>query len=578
MSRRGREGDIGVEQLDLGSWSTPGGDWTRPAFDPASTNPGAVSGPPSAPPRPPDDKARATGGDPSPAAGSWWRRHTGHLVAGAGGFALLVAVVAVASDPGDAPSAGSTTAPTTAAPSTTAGRPVETAAPSTTEPRPTSGGAEGPADGGRETATDYRFVLTDAPEGFAPMGVDELTGDDSAYPAPPMLFAADGTTWATGPWLLISSGGEYSPGVIFPFTRPTITWALDDGEAETGPGAGGVEVTTFARDGREASVAGRGLDGLTTAAVAAQLAVNDDTLGIPDAAIPAGLRARPDIDVTPWEWQWVPGTRTSVSYGSIDGDGWMTVNVRPRGLAPDVFGAATYLLSDVRYLVVGGATAIAGTYPARFGDPVQYVVWQLADREYVAMGTGIALDELIASVGSVAQPGDPAWRQDRWDDLRTAVRQCCNDPRGDSPTGPPALVPSASADDRWDVEVRVDGDTVRWDGSSPGGGDFVGVATPAGAPLLRIGTRARWPGMPAEFPVIAVALVDRSMRGSTLRLTTTGSTAQTVEVALQPLDHAALAPYLAGAVVVPWLDGGFVAQLIAPDGQTIAVQTDADLP
>jgi hypothetical protein len=30
--------------------------------------------------------------------------------------------------------------------------------------------------------------------------------------------------------------------------------------------------------------------------------------------------------------------------------------------------------------------------------------------------------------------------------------------------------------------------------------------------------------------------------------------------------------------VLPWVDGGFVAQLIAPDGQTIAVQTDADLP
>jgi hypothetical protein len=513
---------------------------------------------------------------------SWWQRHSNHAIAGAGAFALLVAVVAVASGPGGDPAAAPTSAPTTVAPSTTEGRPVETAAPSTSAAPQQPSGSNGDGGGTAEDDVDYRFALP-TPEGFETTGADlSEPMHDWFRPPAPALFAADDSSWQTGPWLTITSGNEQTTGIatMFPFTRPAMPYTIGDAEARTGLSIDGIEVTTLRQGATVVEIGARGLDPLATAAVAQAIQVADGGIAVPDAAIPAGLRPRPEIDVATWHYgAWSPDQRANVSFGAPAQDGWIGFAALPQGGAAGVLAAAPFFLGDLRYVVVGAGAGVAGSFDAGGPDPIHHVVWQLADRDYVATATGVGLDELIGYAASVLQSGDPDWRTSMWDDLRDDARDCCQQ----SPFLPyrPVEVPVAIAEGaEWRTEAAVmQAGSVDWNFTLGGvNGDGFGMRSPVGAPVLRVGSRYGGIGQPAEFPAAAVAIVDRTMVGAVLRLSTTGSQPQTISVTLQPVDDDALQPYLVGAVVLPWLDGGFVAQLIAPDGQTIAVQTDADLP
>jgi hypothetical protein len=589
VSKRGRDDDLDVEELNVGNWGNPGSEWHTPAgvrIQPPVDMPGGgaapFTGPPPGPPHATVETWSTSSGRAAERAPrddstrSWFQQHTNHLIAAAGGFALLVAVVAVSSDPG-APEAAPTTPPTTVAPSTTEARPVSTAAPRTTT-EPPGRGTGGSGDGATDDV-DYRFALAATPDGFEANGADVSPGDldDWMMPAGPTLFAADGTSWQTGPWLTIASGNDQTGiAYMFPFVRPPMSYMVGDVEARTGASVDGVEVTSLRRGANVVEIAARGLDPLATAAVAQALQLTDDGIAIPDAAIPTGLRPRPDIDVTSWDWGWTPGIRANVSYGSIERSAWMSFAVRDREEESGPLTSAPYFLTDVRYLVVGHGSGIAGTYDRPGGDPTQYAIWQTADREYIANATGMDLDELIGYAGQIVQPGDLEWRSGLWDDLREEVQDCC---RGGLETPMYSVeVPIASVGDgAWFVNADVQAGSVGWNFTHGGPrGDGFGVSSPLGAPVLRVGSRYGWAGAPAEFPAGAIAIVDRSMVGTVLRLTTTGSQPETIEIRLEPVDGDLLAPYLVGAAVLPWLDGGFVAQLIAPDGQTIAVQTDAD--
>lgn len=585
MSKRGRDGDLDVEELNVGAWGNPGGEWTRPVLDPPPAGP--PSGPPTGPPRPPGGGWSTTGGPgaggPPPAerARSWFRRHSNHVIAGVGAFALLVAVVAIASGPDGDPAAAPTTTPATVAPSSTRPGPVTTVAPSTTEARaPSSNGTGDDGDDAAEAdEIDYRFALPAAPDGFEVTSAEEIQQTEEwPLPITPALFAADGSTWQSGPWLTIAGGDESTGGwfAMFPFTRPPIIYTIGDVEARTGGSVQGVEVTTLMRGGRRVEIAARGLDPLTTAAVAHALQWTDTGHTIPGAAIPAVLRSRSDLDVTPWAMGWAPGARATVSYQAVERPAWLGFGVRPLGAAPALSTSAPYFLTDLRYLVVRGGTGVAGTFEGGPNDPTHYVIWEIADREYVATATGIALDELISYAATVVQPGDPGWRADLWDEMQVDARNCCDARSGE--VSEYVDTPIVSADGGWRAEAAAQGASVSWNFTESTTGDAFGVQSPLGAPVLQVGSRYGWAYIPDEFPAAAVALVDRSMVGAMLRLTTTGSQPQTVEVRLEPVEDDMLAPYLTAAAVLPWLDGGFVAQLIGPDGQTIAVQTDADLP
>lgn len=587
MTRRQRdELGLDIEEIDLDAWGNPTatGPTPTPHAPPAPGlgDAGWGSGPPTAPPGA-DPSARgegwtATADDGAATAGrrivAWLRGHAKPVAAAAGALAVFAVVVAVATGPGSDPEAAPTTPPSTAAPSTTERRPIATPTTTTTAP-----GANGSTSGTvvDEVDDDFRFALAEVPEGFRVTEANVISPDTTWMPAAgATLFAADGATWDTGPWLMVLANRRDRGSMLtYQFSRPPTTVPIGTATGRVGVAYGGLELTTFAVAGTDVSVVARGVDPLATVAVAETLTVVDGGASIPAEALPSGMRARPDLDVVRWEAGWRPTVRASVSYEDPERGIWLSITA---GAVTDDgwIDSAGFFLSDLRYTLADGGAGVAGRYRSGYGgDPPAWAIWQHNGREYVAYSYGMEVDELLGHVGNVIQVGDDGWNDGRWAELREAATDCCSYPPAEPTVYDEVAV--ASDDGEWTATIDV-GSYANWTitkDASNGAVYGFGLSAIEGTPALRVNAGADWSGADQSFHVMAVVLVDRGMLGTRLQLTTTGSVGTTVAIDVTPVDGT---PYLSAAAVLPWIDGGFVAQLVGPDGQVLAVQTDADLP
>lgn len=589
MTRRRRdELGLDIEEIDLDAWGNPAATGPTPTPHSPPTprlgDSGWAAGPPTAPPtaasRPVDTGWTATADDGAATAGrrvvAWLRGHTKPVAAAVGALAVFATVVAIATGPGREPEAAPTTPPTTAAASRTERRPIAT--PTTTTAAPAANGST-PGGGAvvDEADEDFRFALAEVPEGFRVTEANVISPDTTWMPAAgATLFAADGATWDTGPWLMVLANRRDRGTVLsYQFSRPPTSVPIGPAAGRVGVAHGGLELTTFAVADTDVSVVARGVDPLTTVAVAETLTVVDGGASIPAEALPSGMRARPDLDVVRWEAGWRPTVRASVSYEDPERGIWLSITA---GAVTDDgwIDSAGFFLSDLRYTLAGGDTGVAGRYRSGYGgDPPAWAIWQHNGHEYVAYSYGMDVDELLGHVGNVTQVGDDGWHDGRWAELREAATDCCSYPPAESTVYDEVAV--ASDDGEWTATIDV-GPSVNWaitEDASNGAVFGLGLDATEGAPALRVDAAADWWGADQTFHVMAVVLVDRGMLGTRLQLTTTGSVGTTIAIDLAAVDGT---PYLSAAAVLPWVDGGFVAQLVGPDGQVLAVQTDADLP
>jgi len=250
--RRPQPDELRVEELDVAAWGR------RDEWQPSRglpSGPPMIGPPPGAEPTP--ERSSAPAGPPEtppPAArgpepdAPWWRRYANQLVAAAGAFLLLVVVVSVSAGGGD-PGAAPTTPPaSTVPPSTTEARPVETPAPSSTAPAaPVEGSGDPSGETDTSERTDFRLGLAELPDGFEVTGATLLDASDNLSPfrpPKPTWFAADGATWATGPWLVVLGGDpQVGPWTTFGFRRPPVKYSIGEADARTGESADGIEVT-----------------------------------------------------------------------------------------------------------------------------------------------------------------------------------------------------------------------------------------------------------------------------------------------------------------------------------------------
>ncbi len=511
-------------------------------FGPAGWGPGEVAIDESAPP-------------PRRDRGPWMRVG---VVAGLLAAAGVVVAVTSGGSSGDTTSAGSTSS---TSPVTTAPRAISTAAPTTTEVV-VRGVSESPF-------VDLRAVIVDPPPGYVGTAAEPgllrrgVTSDQTGFE----VFAAAGTTWSTGPWVTLDSATEHVEFVGPPTTVTVGEWGALSGHSTIGDET--VLVTTPAG---AFAVSTKGLAQGTALELAATVTVGGRIdrpfLAIPAGALPPGLER---LDTTSASY-WAFGARGRdvawTQYYAEDG-GLMVLLSRP-STGSDALGDARYFLDGVHYLYVDGVPAIAG----RWNLAADTVVWQRDGRVLQLTSIGPDLDQQLRAAASVVVAGEPGFDDDRWQRAvggrdRPEVDQATI--ATDVPAGPV----------RGTIWATESGGWLTWWLSSRD----VHVAESvllAGAPTLRIGVEPLSPDRLDEgFTVVAIALGDPTLAGSTLRLR--AGDEQTFNLAESSpgeiIDAAAFAGRWAAGTSVAWTTGGIVAELIAPDGVTVlASATEADLP
>lgn len=542
--RKRPAGTVQVEELSLSGWAD-------------TTDDGGAQPPPAGPPPEQSDR------------GAWWRTHGARIAAVAGVVIVLGGIVAVTagSSPDDAAPATDPTTATTAPLPTTSPRPVHTDAPTT------SGSTS------FERQPDLRVLVNTVPDGYEVTGA---TADGGGGPVESpegagsyQLFVGDGATWSTGQWLLVAAGEpDFGFGYNFQFTRPPTDTTVNGMPASTGRGTVGDELT-MVRDEREmVVVAGRGLPMGATTSIAASVSTEGGVLSLAASAVPAGLTLHPVHDPRQWFLGWTSGAGGVVGYQSTDGTTYIQVAVSALDPADTTLVDAAFFLDDLRYAVVRGEEALAGTYGWSGDWPVRVVLWEEGERRFTVTTFGRStIDDALTFAASVMTPDDPIWRDRRWDDALDDARQCCTT---SDDLDPVTVEQAAVGNAAWTVDASVYGDQLQWTFWSHRNG--FGDSATISAPMLEVGTSyVGWEQ--AEMYVGVLAIVDQSMPGAVLRLSLSGSDPRTVEVPLHAVAASdELAPYLIGATVLPWIDGGFTAELVATDGTVIATRTDADLP
>jgi hypothetical protein len=535
-NRKGPAEGIEVEELPVSGWSLPAGPPTVGSLIDETV-----------PPAP-----RSTGGR----FGGQGKR----IATVVGVLAVIGIAVTVVSGSG---SDGATPATTTTSPrrSTTTTRPTPTTTPSAATEAPAAAGAIDPAD-------DMRAILAPVPDGFHASSASLQPSVDGSF-APPVsgaqLFVGADATWSAGPWVLITGPTGFSTSS---FTHPPTTIDVNGQPGQVGPADIGDEMTAFGTDGRFAVVTTKGLAAGSSTTIAAALTIDGASTSISASALP-GMTPY-DADATSW---WVSGMLDgpfgSIGYSNDDGtkDLWFTI--RPASANPGWFEAAPFFLDDITYATVDGNVAIAGTR-AGFGAAFPVVVWRTGGRDVSLWYTGMTTDEALAAAASLVVPTDLLWSDEAW--------QRAEAPEADESRAPDTVdLPVGTANTgAWTGNVSVVNGSASWwmNGSQAGFGN----GAPLAPTFLQVGASTLSPGQTGEMYAGAIALVDASVPAATLLITTTSGT--TVGGPLAPLaDRSNLlgGPRLGAAMVFPWTEGGFTAQLIAADGTVLATQTDGDL-
>ncbi len=553
-----------VEELRFGSWAGPG------------------SGPGAGPPTGPGDGWETSGpGDDEPTpferAVAWLRAHVRPLAIGAGAVAAALLVASIVTGPDGNPGAATETT-ATVPPSTTQPRPVTSRPPrTTTTSTPTGDGGIG----GTAADLDWRMALADTPAGYELITVELV--DDLLYAEPPtLLFAPLGASAASGPWLLVTAA-DRDMGLQYQYTfnRPPTDLAIGGYPAQAGSATGGFDQLVVRRETATMIVLSRGLDTATVGAIAEAVSFDDEVIDVPGSALPAGFLPIDATSLDMWTGGWQPGVRSQIGLISADPGPMISIAARPTRPGPTPDAAARFFLDDLHYVTVGGHRGVAGVQGFdRYFVGMRLVVWHDGERELILSApASMSLGQALEVAGNVITAGDERWSDELWDEAYSDAAECCDsfppDAEDSSVTGFPAL--AAPDDGRWLLDLYPSRAALGWDVLNDR--TRIGGAMDLRAPTLDVAPSYITAFDDAIPYVGAFALLDRSQAGAVLRLTTNGSSPQSVEIALRPVDGSdPLAPFIAAGALLPWTDGGFVARVIAPDGTVILTQSDADLP
>jgi hypothetical protein len=512
----------------------------------------------------------------------WWTR--AGIAAAVLAVVIVVIAVASGSDSGGEASTATST-PATSSPPTTARRTTTTSGPATTTSLAPTSTAGAPAEVDPEELDpedDPRVMLTDLPDGFTAVNAQLMLDNHIGGGASGLFMLAEGSTWFDGPWIQIGSALEAS------FSGPFSPVDLGGGRlGRLGVGQAGAELLALDVTEPGLAIAVKGLPAGTASALGAALVIGTNgTWTLPAAAVPPGLHlASGDLAES---LTVRPVSSALVNYQGPGGVG-LTLHASLARPGYDAQSVASFYLTDVSYVTVGGEPGVMGTY--RYGGgALQAVQWRHLGVDIELTAFGMEPSELLALAATASTRADRSWTERTWEAAEDASSSIeTPDPVvvqqdisfGEHGAGP-VMVQRLSGGLSWWVDANGLGIS-RYARAA----DEPVVLQVATNPVPAIDTDG------ASY-VLALALGDESIAGATLRVRTGvavsggdgighDSGAVVHELAATADDDTAGASaefgyVLGAAVAVPWPLGDFVAELIAADGVTVlATATQADL-
>lgn len=419
-----------------------------------------------------------------------------------------------------------------------------------------------------DPAADVRVALSPVPDGLEPAWARRESAGGGVS-GTLQLFAADGTTWDTGPWVLVATGAQARQ--VW-FRRPPVAVSTDAGTGWVGASGWGDETTVLdPTDSLPSSIAvvTKGLEPGAGASIGAMVGVDGNTVNVPASAVP-GMHS---IDPGPVA-RWFGGSSSTSGQIMYGGSTYVQVESTLRDGSSGSTFDGRYFLSGVRYLTIGGHPAVAGMlHLGRNEQPV--VTWTTADRVIIVSGDDGTLDELIDLADDVVLPTDPAWRDALWEDaagasIETEVAE------GTMPRNRLAQRPGSEAGE-WSFSASaIDSQAIAWTAQLDAPGSTIGFRASVALPGPALDVQVSRGQRSQDFAVMAFAAAEATSTGALLRLTVDGATH---EVALHPPEDATDLPgLLVAGIARPWTAGGFTVELVAADGTVIATRSDADVP
>ena len=439
-----------------------------------------------------------------------------------------------------------------------------------------------------DTIDEHRALLP-ASTGFELTRIDARQADPIASGVA-VLYASAGATVDEGSWLLLVLDRE---SIHLPldagFDGPPQAAFIGRLPAVIGPGVIGDESVVFDLAGIRAAVTSHALAPGTAESIARQVRVVGGVPEIPADAVPAGLVAQPALRV--------PDGLDFAALPSASSDRWDVAYVEPSGAtltltvttvageqSEAVGPLAAFFLDDVSAPTVRGVPAIEGER-----DGVRWLIWTEGSNLVTLAATGVAPERLVAAGDALVLALDPDWSEAGWRSARRVAdfRQE-SDARSSSAADVARIVDRGSmpgATSWWDVTARLDQSTLSWtlrtgdipverDTTSIGGG--LPLERPfdleaAGRQVYNLDPPGADAGEMSEWYAVAIVVVDPSLAGSMLRLTTDGPRAATTETTVHEVRG--LDGHLFAAAALRWTDH-YTAELVGPDGIVLAVASD----
>jgi hypothetical protein len=407
-----------------------------------------------------------------------------------------------------------------------------------------------------------------------------------------VLYLSAGASADAGTWLLLQVD-DNPPLLPFDagFVRPPRATFIGEAPGAVGRGLAGDETTVFDHLGGRVTVIGHGLLPGQTESIARNLEIEDGVAKVPDDQVPSGLH-RQQTRYIPAGMDFVhvpvqPRDRRDASYTLTDGG---TVDVAVSAIEPDqaaaVVPTASFFLDDVTPVVVRGNIGTTGTQGDR-----RWLVWS-EGRHLVSLGaTGVGRDALVAFAADLRLATDRDWDEAAWSNAVVVAGES-EARRAEEASAAPVtrIVDRGSLRGDvswWDIGAVVDGDDLAWTlrtGENTVPGDT--WTTDAGAPFrtpfaLETNGRQIYNTDPvaadahelSTWYAGAIVVVDPSLAGSVLRLTTDGPNVTIIETTVHPV--VGVEGHLLAGAALRWTDH-YTAELIGPDGTRLAVSTDAD--